>query len=42
MEALEYDINTIKTAMNNLSEAQKLGEGQVGAIYKVKLEGRYG
>ncbi|XP_027102214.1 G-type lectin S-receptor-like serine/threonine-protein kinase At1g61550 isoform X2 [Coffea arabica] len=32
------DINVIKIATNNFSEANKLGEGGFGAVYKGKLE----
>ena len=38
---MEYDISTIKAATNSFFEAQKLGEGRVGATYKVKLERIY-
>lgn len=34
-ESLQYDFNTIKVATNDFSEANKLGRGGFGAVYKV-------
>ncbi|PIA58499.1 hypothetical protein AQUCO_00500441v1, partial [Aquilegia coerulea] len=33
-ETLQYDLNTIRTATNDFSDANKLGEGGFGAVYK--------
>ncbi|XP_031128280.1 cysteine-rich receptor-like protein kinase 10 isoform X1 [Ipomoea triloba] len=38
VESLKYDLNTIQNATNNFSEANKLGEGGFGPVYKGKLE----
>lgn len=34
-ESLQYDFNTIRTATNNFSDENKLGQGGFGAVYKV-------
>lgn len=34
-ESLQFDFATIKTATENFSEANKLGEGGFGPVYKV-------
>ncbi|KAM6576155.1 hypothetical protein CsatB_027992 [Cannabis sativa] len=39
MELPLFNINTISTATNNFSEANKLGEGGFGPVYKGTLEG---
>ncbi|XP_044495911.1 putative receptor-like protein kinase At4g00960 isoform X2 [Mangifera indica] len=36
-ESLQYDFNTIKVATNDFSEANKLGRGGFGAVYKGTL-----
>lgn len=35
MESLLYDFEIIKAATNDFSEANKLGEGGFGIVYKV-------
>lgn len=35
VESLQYDLDTIRTATNNFSEANKLGQGGFGVVYKV-------
>lgn len=35
MESLQFDFGTIRVATDNFSEANKLGEGGFGAVYKV-------
>lgn len=35
MESLQFDFGTIRVATENFSEANKLGEGGFGAVYKV-------
>ena len=34
-ESLQYDFNTIRVATDNFSEANKLGQGGFGAVYRV-------
>ncbi|KAL7242680.1 hypothetical protein ACSBR1_015128 [Camellia fascicularis] len=34
MESLQYNFNTIRIATNNFSDANKLGQGGFGAVYK--------
>ncbi|ONI34223.1 hypothetical protein PRUPE_1G469000 [Prunus persica] len=36
-EALQFDFNSIKIATNNFSEANKLGRGGFGAVYRGRL-----
>ncbi|PQQ02558.1 cysteine-rich receptor-like protein kinase 26 [Prunus yedoensis var. nudiflora] len=36
-EALQFDFNSIKVATNNFSEANKLGRGGFGAVYRGRL-----
>ncbi|KAM7465180.1 hypothetical protein LguiB_012742 [Lonicera macranthoides] len=38
VESLQYDFGTIKTATDNFSEANKLGQGGFGAVYKGGLQ----
>lgn len=35
VESLQYDLDTIRAATNNFSEANKLGQGGFGVVYKV-------
>lgn len=35
MESLRYDLSTLEEATNKFSEANKLGEGGFGEVYKV-------
>ncbi|KAH7834670.1 hypothetical protein Vadar_018417 [Vaccinium darrowii] len=35
VESLQYDFNTVKVATDNFSDANKLGQGGFGAVYKV-------
>lgn len=35
VESLQYDFGKIKAATNDFSEANKLGEGGFGSVYKV-------
>lgn len=35
VESLQFDLGTIRTATDNFSEDNKLGEGGFGAVYKV-------
>ena len=35
LEALKFNFSTIKAATNNFSNANKLGEGGFGSVYKV-------
>ncbi|KAM7265428.1 hypothetical protein ACFE04_003111 [Oxalis oulophora] len=37
IESLQYDLSTIKTATNNFSDANKLGQGGFGIVYKGML-----
>jgi hypothetical protein len=34
-ESLQFDFATIRVATNNFSDANKLGQGGFGAVYKV-------
>lgn len=34
-EALQFDFDSIRVATNNFSEANKLGRGGFGAVYRV-------
>ena len=34
-ESLQYNFSTLKSATNNFSEENKLGQGGFGAVYKV-------
>lgn len=34
-EALQYDFGTIRVATDNFSDANKLGHGGFGAVYRV-------
>ena len=34
-EALQFDLASIRTATNNFSEANKLGRGGFGTVYRV-------
>ncbi|KAF5189334.1 Cysteine-rich receptor-like protein kinase, partial [Thalictrum thalictroides] len=36
-DSLQFDLNMIRTATNNFSDANKLGEGGFGAVYKGEL-----
>ncbi|KAF5175690.1 Cysteine-rich receptor-like protein kinase, partial [Thalictrum thalictroides] len=36
-DSLQFDLNMIRTATNNFSDANKLGDGGFGAVYKIKL-----
>ncbi|KAE8661180.1 putative Cysteine-rich RLK 30 [Hibiscus syriacus] len=38
-ESLQYDFNTIRAATNRFSDANKLGQGGFGAVYKGTLAG---
>lgn len=35
VESLQFDFGTVRTATDNFSEANKLGQGGFGAVYKV-------
>ena len=35
VESLQFDFETVKTATNNFSDDNKLGQGGFGAVYKV-------
>lgn len=35
VESLEFDLNSIRVATENFSDANKLGQGGFGAVYKV-------
>ena len=35
-ESLQYDFETIRFATNNFSDANKLGQGGFGAVYRVR------
>jgi hypothetical protein len=35
VESLQFDFNTIRVATDNFSEANKLGQGGFGDVYKV-------
>lgn len=35
VESLEFDLNSIRVAADNFSDANKLGQGGFGAVYKV-------
>lgn len=35
VESLEFDLNSIRVATDNFSDANKLGQGGFGAVYKV-------
>uniref|UniRef100_A0A7N2LYY7 Uncharacterized protein n=1 Tax=Quercus lobata TaxID=97700 RepID=A0A7N2LYY7_QUELO len=37
LEALKFNFNTIKAATNNFSNANKIGEGGFGSVYKARL-----
>lgn len=39
-EALQFDFETIRDATDNFSDANKLGEGGFGSVYKVKYINR--
>lgn len=36
VESLQFDFNSIKVATDNFSDANKLGQGGFGAVYKVR------
>ncbi|KAM7500910.1 hypothetical protein LguiA_025324 [Lonicera macranthoides] len=38
VESLQYDLETVKTATDNFSETNKLGQGGFGAVYKGRLQ----
>lgn len=38
VEMQHFNLCTIKTATNNFSDANKLGEGGFGLVYKVKKQ----
>lgn len=35
VESLEFDLNSIRVVTDNFSDANKLGQGGFGAVYKV-------
>ena len=35
IESLQFDLNSIKVATDNFSDANKLGQGGFGDVYKV-------
>ena len=35
VESLQFDLSTIRAATNNFSDANKLGKGGFGIVYKV-------
>jgi hypothetical protein len=35
---LQFDFETIRLATNNFSDANKLGQGGFGTVYKVKVK----
>ena len=36
-DSFNFDFDTIKVATNDFSDANKLGQGGFGAVYKVKI-----
>ena len=36
MDSLLFDLKTLRAATNNFSDANKIGEGGFGAVYKVR------
>lgn len=40
MESLQYDLSSIVAATNNFADANKLGQGGFGAVYKVIMGNR--
>lgn len=36
-ESIQYDFSDIRVATNNFSDANKVGEGGYGAVYKVEM-----
>lgn len=35
VDSLEFDLNSIRVATDNFSDANKMGQGGFGAVYKV-------
>lgn len=40
MESLQYDFATIEDAIDNFSDANKLGEGGFGSVYRDHSHGK--
>ena len=37
VESLQFDFGTIRVATNDFSEANKLGQGGFGSVYRVRI-----